>query len=91
MEQTIVISDLKKDVAQINSSIEEIKKMLGGPKLGNLDRNIYSCFPIANKNDMEKSNELLANPESRENIVRFSFFFFCLISYFSQIFVDCLY
>lgn len=75
MEQTIVISELKKDVAQINSSIEEIKKMLGEPKLGNLDRQTYNCFPIANKEDLGKANELVANPDTRANIVRFLFFF----------------
>lgn len=80
MEQTIVISDLKKDVAQINASIKEIKKMLTEPKeVGHLDRSTYHSFPIANDEDLEKVDELLENPTNRENIVRFSFCFDYLI------------
>lgn len=77
MEQAKVIQELKKDVSQINSSIEEIRQMLAGPTVqGELDTETYNSFPIANKTDLERVDEMLQDPAMRTNIVNFIFSIF---------------
>lgn len=74
MEQSKVITELKKDVSQINSAIEEIRQMLVGPTiLGELDTDTYNCFPIANNKDLERVDQMLQDPATRTNIVSFKF------------------